>query len=51
MKLMNPLLAECVGAVEEVLVGNGEPVEFDQPLIIVVQEESPYAADQEGGPW
>ncbi|NIH79682.1 acetyl-CoA carboxylase biotin carboxyl carrier protein [Amycolatopsis viridis] len=35
MKLMNPVLAEYTGTVVDVLVGNGEPVEFDQPLVIL----------------
>lgn len=39
MKLMNPLLAEGAGTVEEVLVANGDPVEFDQPLIVMAPEE------------
>ena len=33
MKLMNELEAEVSGEVVEVLVDNGTPVEFDQPLI------------------
>lgn len=47
MKLMNPLLAECAGTVEEVLAGNGDPVEFDQPLIVMAPEER--ACGTEGG--
>ncbi|HKS49984.1 MAG TPA: acetyl-CoA carboxylase biotin carboxyl carrier protein [Amycolatopsis sp.] len=47
MKLMNPLLAECDGTVDEVLVGNGEPVEFDQPLMVVAKGDS---GKGEGGP-
>jgi len=46
MKLMNPLLAECPGIIEKVLVGNGEPVEFDQPLIVMAQGDG---GDPEGG--
>lgn len=46
MKLMNPLIAEYPGTVEKVLVGNGEPVEFDQPLVVV----APGERDPEGGP-
>lgn len=49
MKLMNPLLAECAGTVEEVLVGNGEPVEFDQALIVLAQGDSARAGDRGGG--
>lgn len=33
MKLMNEIEAEVSGEVVEVLVENGTPVEFDQPLI------------------
>ena len=33
MKLMNEIEAEISGEVAEVLVENGAPVEFDQPLI------------------
>ena len=33
MKLMNEIEAETAGEVVEVLVENGTPVEFDQPLI------------------
>ncbi|WP_329109781.1 acetyl-CoA carboxylase biotin carboxyl carrier protein [Micromonospora sp. NBC_01699] len=36
MKLMNHITAEHAGKVAEVLVGNGEPVEFNQPLIALV---------------
>ncbi|MFI6761758.1 acetyl-CoA carboxylase biotin carboxyl carrier protein [Micromonospora sp. NPDC050417] len=36
MKLMNHITAEHAGKVAEVLVGNGDPVEFDQPLIALV---------------
>ena len=32
MKLMNEIKAEISGTVTEVLVKNGQPVEFDQPL-------------------
>lgn len=33
MKLMNPIEADAAGLVVEVLVGDGEPVEYDQPLL------------------
>jgi acetyl-CoA carboxylase biotin carboxyl carrier protein len=36
MKLMNPIPAEVAGVVTDVLVANGETVEFGQPLIAVV---------------
>ena len=35
MKVMNPITAPKDGTVGEVLVDNGEPVEFDQPLVIL----------------
>jgi acetyl-CoA carboxylase biotin carboxyl carrier protein len=35
MKVMNPITAPAAGTVKAVLVGNGQPVEFDQPLIVV----------------
>ena len=35
MKVMNPIVAPKAGRVVEVLVENGQPVEFDQPLLIV----------------
>jgi acetyl-CoA carboxylase biotin carboxyl carrier protein len=35
MKVMNPITAPKAGTVKAVLVDNGQPVEFDQPLIVV----------------
>ena len=35
MKVMNPIVAPKAGTVRQVLVENGQPVEFDQPLVIV----------------
>ncbi len=35
MKVMNEIKAECSGEVVEILVENGEPVEFGQPLFLV----------------
>ena len=35
MKVMNPILAPSAGTVKQVLVENGQPVEFDQPLVVV----------------
>ena len=35
MKVMNPITAKKDGKIEEILVGDGEPVEFDQPLVIL----------------
>ena len=35
MKTMNPILAPAAGTVTAVLVSNGQPVEYDQPLVVV----------------
>jgi acetyl-CoA carboxylase biotin carboxyl carrier protein len=35
MKVMNPITATAAGKVQQVLVDSGQPVEFDQPLIVV----------------
>lgn len=35
MKVMNPILAPSAGRVTAVLVTSGQPVEFDQPLVVV----------------
>ena len=35
MKVMNPILAPRAGKVTHILVGAGQPVEFDQPLVVV----------------
>jgi acetyl-CoA carboxylase biotin carboxyl carrier protein len=35
MKVMNPIVAPRAGTVRQVLVVDGQPVEFDQPLVIV----------------
>jgi len=35
MKVMNPILAPRAGTVRQVLVVDAQPVEFDQPLVIV----------------
>ncbi len=35
MKVMNPIVAPAAGTVKAVLVENGQPVEFDQPLVVV----------------
>ena len=39
MKLMNEIKSEIKGKVVQVLVENGEPVEFGQPLFLVEPEE------------
>ena len=35
MKVMNPITATRGGTLSAVLVGNGQPVEFDQPLFVI----------------
>jgi acetyl-CoA carboxylase biotin carboxyl carrier protein len=35
MKVMNPIPAPRAGKVTQVLVENGQPVEFDQPLLVI----------------
>jgi acetyl-CoA carboxylase biotin carboxyl carrier protein len=35
MKVMNPITAPAAGTVKALLIDNGQPVEFDQPLIVV----------------
>ena len=35
MKVMNPIASPRAGTVKAVLIENGSPVEFDQPLVIV----------------
>lgn len=35
MKVMNPILAPSAGTVKAILIETGQPVEFDQPLIVV----------------
>ncbi|MDB5700850.1 MAG: accB [Sphingomonadales bacterium] len=35
MKVMNPILATRSGKVSRVCVQNGQPVEYDQPLIVI----------------
>ena len=35
MKVMNPIVAPSAGTVKAVLVESGQPVEFDQPLVVV----------------
>lgn len=36
MKMMNHIEAESSGTIESILVENGQPVEFDQPLFTIV---------------
>jgi acetyl-CoA carboxylase biotin carboxyl carrier protein len=35
MKVMNPILAPRAGKVTQIIVANGQPVEFDQPLVVI----------------
>jgi len=35
MKVMNPIAAESAGTVKAILVENGQPIEFDQPLVVI----------------
>ena len=35
MKVMNPITAPSAGTVSAILIENGQPVEFDQALVVV----------------
>ncbi|CAM4152452.1 Biotin carboxyl carrier protein of acetyl-CoA carboxylase [Novosphingobium lubricantis] len=35
MKVMNPIVAPTAGTVKAILVDNAQPVEFDQPLVVI----------------
>ena len=35
MKVMNPITAPAAGTVRQILVDNAQPVEYDQPLIVI----------------
>jgi acetyl-CoA carboxylase biotin carboxyl carrier protein len=35
MKVMNPIVATNGGTVKAILVENGQPIEFDQPLLVI----------------
>jgi acetyl-CoA carboxylase biotin carboxyl carrier protein len=35
MKVMNPITAPAAGTVKAILIDNGQPVEFDQPLLVI----------------
>ncbi|CAM3737985.1 acetyl-CoA carboxylase biotin carboxyl carrier protein [Rheinheimera salexigens] len=35
MKMMNQIQSDKAGVVKEILLENGEPVEFDQPLFVI----------------
>jgi len=36
MKMMNQIEADKAGTIEAILVEDGQPVEFDQPLVTIV---------------
>ena len=38
MKILNEITAECSGVVTEVLVKNGDPVEFGTPLFKIEED-------------
>lgn len=35
MKVMNPIAADKAGTIKAILVANAQPVEFDQPLVVI----------------
>lgn len=35
MKMFNPIEADCAGTIQTILVENGLPVEYDQPLFVI----------------
>jgi acetyl-CoA carboxylase biotin carboxyl carrier protein len=35
MKVMNPITAPSGGTVKKIMISDGQPVEFDQPLIVI----------------
>jgi acetyl-CoA carboxylase biotin carboxyl carrier protein len=35
MKVMNPITAPTGGVVKKILVADAQPVEFDQPLVVI----------------
>jgi acetyl-CoA carboxylase biotin carboxyl carrier protein len=35
MKLMNEIKAEAAGVIKKVMVENGQPVEFGQPMFLI----------------
>jgi acetyl-CoA carboxylase biotin carboxyl carrier protein len=41
MKMMNSVVADEPGVVAEILVSNGQSVEFDQPLLLILPAEQP----------
>ncbi|QOI11144.1 acetyl-CoA carboxylase biotin carboxyl carrier protein [Blochmannia endosymbiont of Colobopsis nipponica] len=37
MKMMNHIVSDTAGIIKKILLDNGQPVEFDEPLIIIEQ--------------
>lgn len=35
MKVMNPITSDTSGTVKAILVENGQPIEYDQPLVVI----------------
>ena len=35
MKVMNPIISTKAGTVRQILVGDGQPIEYDQPLVVI----------------
>ena len=35
MKVMNPITADKDGTIKAILVENAQPIEFDQPLVVI----------------
>lgn len=35
MKVMNPIVADRAGTIQAILIENAQPVEFDQPLVVI----------------
>lgn len=35
MKVMNPITADKAGTIKAILIDNAQPVEFDQPLVVI----------------
>ena len=35
MKVMNPILSTRAGTVRQILVADGQPIEYDQPLVVI----------------
>ena len=35
MKVMNPIVSDKAGTIKAILIDNAQPVEFDQPLVVI----------------